>query len=233
MTKKLFALTLCLCLLLCGCQNVPAQSTEPEASPTDTETQDTVTLDIGLEIASCTIYNADGKKLVLPENGIIQADMEYTEVENQAPGPGYLGRTFAVPYSQSFTFDIESITGTKQNFYPGLMNYLIVSYCNISVSGLRMSSVTFEASDKVSITGNDMELTLITGTEDWSCSIDASAQETVTVQKTNTGVLIEGFKGRVVFTSTSATAEHIFTGEAAEIDVVSQPGEILITPVEG
>lgn len=230
MIKKLFALMLC--LLLCGCQRIPAQSTEPETSPTDAETQDTVTLDIGLEIASCTVYNAEGKKLVLPENGIIQGDMEYSETENQAPGSGYLGHTFIVPYSQSFTFDIESITGTKQCFYPGLMNYLIVSYCNISVSGLGMSNVTFEATGKVSITGNDMELTLIAGTKDWSCSIDALAQKTVTIQKTDNGVLIEGFEGRVAFASNSAIAEHIFTGEAVEIDVVSQPNEILITPIE-
>ena len=118
MIKKLFALMLC--LLLCGCQRIPAQSTEPETSPTDAETQDTVTLDIGLEIASCTVYNAEGKKLVLPENGIIHGDMEYSEIENQAPDPGYLGHTFQFHTAKASLLTLKASLVPNNVFTPAL-----------------------------------------------------------------------------------------------------------------
>ena len=155
--KKLFTLALCLCLLLWGCQNVPAQSTKPETVPTETDDQKSVTLGIGFPM-ECTITNAEGQKITVSDREV-QGDMEILELSlpperTEVVYDGCPMYSITVPYSESFTFDIEKIG------YRGIFS---ASNCSVGFEGTNISNVILHSSDKASITGKNMHLWLSTG----------------------------------------------------------------------
>ncbi len=68
--------------------------------------------------------------------------------------------------------------------------------------------------------------------------ISGMAEEYASVEYTKSGAIATGFLGEghisiELGTGNEIQRDYTFAGEAVEIDIVSQPGEILVTPIEG
>ena len=67
-------------------------------------------------------------------------------------------------------------------------------------------------------------------------TLSGSGSKHITVEFTETGAIVKGMEGDceiTYMTSSERKTTYDCNGKAFEVDVVSQPGEILVTPIEG
>lgn len=223
--KKRFlfcALLCCILLSLSACQKRQTKQSAPLK-------KDVTML---IKCTGFTVRNAEGQTLYF-EDGGLKGDMEASNwyVSEEYPDPSTLSVT--VPYSDSFTYTAAQTDDAGRSFT------VATSYYG-SVYGTGVHEITVDKDNKIRVSGKDIQLNLHTdvlSTENIKLSIQGSGADCVTLTSTKTGAIAEGFTGTGTITSTlypdvETEAVYTFTGEAVEIDVVSQPGEILITPME-
>ncbi len=220
--RFLFCTLLCCTLLfLSACQK---QQTEQNAP-----LKKDVTMLI--KCTGFTVRNAEGQTLYF-EDGGLKGDMEASNWYVSEDYPDVSTLTVSLPYSNSFTYTAAEIDDIERSFT------VATSYYG-SVFGTGIGEITVDKDNQIRVTGKDMRLNLyadVLSTENIKLSIHGGSPERVTLTSTKTGAIVEGLTGAGKITSTlypddKTETTYTFTGEAVEIDVVSQPGEILITPV--
>ncbi len=221
--RFLFCTLLCCTLLfLSACQK---QQTEQNAP-----LKKDVTMLI--KCTGFTVRNAEGQTLYF-EDGGLKGDMEASNwyVSEESPDPSTLSVT--VPYSDFFTYTAAQTDDIERSFTVATSYYA-------SVYGTGILEITVNKDNKICVTGTNMQLNLrpdVLSTENIELSIQGGGSDCVTLTSTKTGAIAEGLTGTGTITSTlypdaKTETTYSFTGEAVEIDVVSQPGKILITPIQ-
>lgn len=223
--KKRFLICALICCMLFSLSACQKRQTE-QSIPLKKE----VTMLI--KCAGFTVRNAEGQSLYF-ENGGIKGDMEASNWYVSEDYPDVSTLSVSVPYSDSFTYTADEIDNIERSFT------VATSYYG-SVFGTGIGEITVDKDNQIRVTGKDMQLNLyadVLTTENIELSIHGGSPERVTLTSTKTGAIMEGLQGAITITSTlypddKTETTYTFTGEAVEIDVVSQPGEILITPVK-
>ncbi|MCI8618526.1 MAG: hypothetical protein HFG44_00405 [Oscillospiraceae bacterium] len=217
-----------ICLLLC-CMLFPLSACQKRQPEQSAPLKKDVTMLI--KCAGFTVRNAEEQSLYF-ENGGLNGDMEASNWYVSEDYPDVSTLTVSLPYSNSFTYTAAEIDDIERSFT------VATSYYG-SVFGTGIGEITVDKDNQIRVTGKDMRLNLyadVLSTENIKLSIHGGSPERVTLTSTKTGAIAEGLTGTGTITSTlypdaKTETTYSFTGEAVEIDVVSQPGEILITPV--
>ncbi len=223
MMKRLIGIFLFLCLLfsLTGCAGLrQPEPTEPLPEK----------VWVDYSYGCCRITNAEGQKIVFGIDDE-QTDMEVfnTQVAEDTP---VIWRE-EVPYSAFFTLEAPGASREyAHEFYISADNY----WAGASGYGIKEASIDLRAG-KIRVAGENMELSIIVDALQSIhplIEISGTALEEVVVECCEKGAVVSGLTGEgkvTVLDDDDYETTYTFTGEAVEIDVVSQPGEILITPV--
>ena len=160
---------------------------------------------------------------------------------------------YAIPCSSSYTYTVgDDLVAEGDSFSVADAGYRF----SCGAAGTGIQTITISDPNQVEVTGlEEMEFgisgkPLITFEElKMICPpsqyivgympdlfVVGSASKCASVKFTETGAIASGFIGEAsIFLDVTKIIErtYTFTGETVEIDIVSQPGEILVTPIEG
>ncbi len=222
MMKRLIGIFLFLCLLfsLTGCAGLR----QPE--PTEPLPEKAW---VFFSYGRCRITNAEGQKIVF---GIDDEQTDMEVFDTQLAGEEIVTWRKQVPGSASFTlvapsadYDLYHEFWVSGGIYSG------------GAGGRGIQETTVDRTGKVTVSGKNMELDITIDNQADDSSIifiSGTAQERASAEPNEKGAILSGMTGTgkiaVHGSDNDCEISYTFTGEAVEIDVVSQPGEILITP---
>ena len=194
------------------------------------------------------ITNAEGQSLYHDAFGWY-GDLPIVEMISRPDLPS----EYSIPYSSSFTYTVgDDLVAEGDSFSVADAGYRF----SCGAAGTGIQTITISDPNQVEVTGlEEMEFgisgkLLITFEElKMICPpsqyivgympdlfVVGSASKCASVKFTETGAIASGFIGEAsIFLDVTKIIErtYTFTGETVEIDIVSQPGEILVTPIEG
>jgi hypothetical protein len=194
-------------------------------------TSETAQISLNYEDCKATIVNAESE-FITCEAGKWQGTLKLLNREISYGGNDCL---FTVPYSNYFVYTPVNPNQEDQYCFDIIGNE---RFCGISGKGIKQ--VTIFNVEQVEIMGDkNIELSIrgMLVCDDFvALNFDGLGTEKVDVQYTEKGAILRGVIGTCNITTFNKELIHIskiLTGEAVEIDIVSQPGEILVTPIKG
>lgn len=201
------------------------------------------TLPLQRPVGGCTITNAKGQTLGIDAHGLY-GDLPLLSLDENS-----FFLSYNIPYSSSFVYATNNASLENHDSFQ-----IYGEKFSCGASGIGIQKISVSDPNRVEIEGNqEMEVRIQgsllalpeayadAGSEEKTPEIwmDGTAGSTsIIAEFTKLGVIVSGLKGHgeiTVYTDFEIITQrsYDFTGETVEIDIVSQPGEILVTPVEG
>lgn len=188
--------------------------------------------------AACTLTNAEGQTLDIDANGA-EGDLLWL---NRVIRSSSIYNKF--PYSDSFSVLIPADRAVERYGFQVMRDSI---QCDIDGRGATKISITDLKRYELEGDGTIERITCTRIIEEdkdigfRSLILRGSGNKHVTVEFTETGAIATGFEGtceihrNIILADASNYMETTYTcnGGTFEVDVVSQPGEILVTPIEG
>lgn len=188
--------------------------------------------------AACTLTNAEGQTLDIDANGA-EGDLLWL---NRVIRSSSIYNKF--PYSDSFSVLIPADRAVEQYGFQVMRDSI---HCNIA--GRSATKISITDLKRYELEGEGEIIDVVTrrsvmGDENIgfrAIALFGNGNKHITVEFTETGAIATGFEGiceiryHAFLVDDEALLETTYTcnGGTFEVDVVSQPGEILVTPIEG
>ncbi len=246
MKKYMFFCILVSVLFVCqGCnhkQYITSEMIEGNKAAYDGEVVQ-FTLPLQRPVGGCTITNAEGQTLGIDAHGL------YGDLPLLSMDENRFFLSYDIPYSSSFVY---ATNNASLENHDSFQIYGEKFSCGASGSGIRKISVSYP--NRIEIEGNrEMDVRVIgsllalpevyadtcPGGKTPEIWIDSRAGSTsIVAEFTETGAIVSGLQGQgeiIVYTNFEIIMQesYDFMNATVEIDIVSQPGEILVTPIEG
>lgn len=246
MKKYMFFCILVSVLFVCqGCnhkQYITSEMIEGNKAAYDGEVVQ-FTLPLQRPVGGCTITNAEGQTLGIDAHGL------YGDLPLLSMDENRFFLSYDIPYSSSFVY---ATNNASLENHDSFQIYGEKFSCSASGSGIRKISVSYP--NRIEIEGNrEMDVRVIgsllalpevyadtcPGGKTPEIWIDSTAGSTsIVAEFTEAGAIVCGLQGQgeiIVYTDFEIIMQesYDFMNATVEIDIVSQPGEILVTPIEG
>ena len=229
---KIYILLL-LCALLAGCASKdgyvyypPSYMEEKMEENRETYTGKTVTLLLSTPY-EYTLTNEEGQSLIKDEKGI-RGDLLLLGMRTYIEMlPDYF-----IPYSNSFV--LTTPKGREKEKDRISITYE-ENFCSVSAFGTTRISIA-NCCHRLKLEGSgqiDANLRAFPLNSHNALRFEGCGSECITVEFTETGAIANGFNGICKISYDDNATTYTCDGKAFEVDVVSQPGEILVTPIEG
>ena len=179
-----------------------------------------------------TLTNAEGQTLTFDVN-CAYGDLLWLSTRIYS-----LSTSNKFPYSDSFSLTIPEDSPQK---YYGIE--AICGSITLYASGSGATEISIDDLKRCELKGSEtidaIARRRIRDQVTWGSrmlTLSGSGSKHITVEFTETGAIVKGMEGDceiTYMTSSERKTTYDCNGKAFEVDVVSQPGEILVTPIEG